>query len=63
MDQYVEQARRQAIETLCQQDPNIAQYCREMENNFQRKQNNIQAAQNQIDFNSPDYHTQLRMYV
>lgn len=27
MDQYIEQARKQAVETLCNQDPAVAEFC------------------------------------
>ncbi|CAL5999992.1 SNF2_family helicase [Hexamita inflata] len=55
IDQFIQNNCQSAVDQLSRIDPNVAQYCREMKNN--------QQSYNTIDFNSPDYHTQLRMYV
>ncbi|CAL6063924.1 SNF2_family helicase [Hexamita inflata] len=55
IDQFIQNSCQSAVDSLIRIDPNVAQYCREMKNN---KYN-----YNTIEFNSPDYHTQLRMYV
>lgn len=60
MDQYIEQARKQAVETLCSQDPAVAEFCKQQE----AKCHNMDlTANNNIDFNSMEYQSNLRLYV
>jgi len=66
MDQYVEQARRAAVQNLCSKDKIVADYCHSMEEKFSKQSQSGIAPSvkpNEIQFDSQDYHNQLRLYV